>query len=139
MKEYHEDLILAIGFDGTIVEHEYPYVGIFRKNALTVLRRLADEGFIIIIWTCRNKEKNDKAFQEMVDHLEVKNIKYHYINENTKEVIESFGETRKVLANIYIDDRQVGGLPDDWEDIYQLIKKDERRLKEQFSMYKEVR
>ena len=117
--------ILAIDFDGTIVEHRYPDVGELKPNAVKIINRLHAEGFTIIIWTCRGQA------DLVSDHLEVLGIKYDYINENAPNVREMFGvgpdeewePSRKIYADIYIDDRQLGGIPDDWETIYCIIQK----------------
>ena len=44
---------IAIDFDGTIVENQYPVIGRERPFALRTLRALQDKGFLLILWTCR--------------------------------------------------------------------------------------
>ena len=48
-------MIIAIDFDGTIVEHEFPCIGKPRLNAIKVIKRLIAYGHLIIVWTCRDK------------------------------------------------------------------------------------
>ena len=56
----------------------------------------------------------------MIEALKKYNIKYHKINENYPEL--GFNPFPKIFANIYIDDRQLGNISNDWNDIYKLIK-----------------
>ena len=118
-------MIIAIDFDGTIVEHEFPKIGPLKKNAKVVINRLFDEGHDIIIWTCRTIQDNFKGqFESTLLHvmtfLDREGIKYTSINNNSPNI--DFQPWPKVYANIYIDDRQLGGIPDDWEEIYRIIK-----------------
>jgi hypothetical protein len=81
---------------------------------------LLNEGYKILIWTCRKDDRKDTA----ANYLREQGVRFHAINENLPEVIEFWGsDTRKLSADIYVDDKQLGGLPDDWALIYELIKK----------------
>lgn len=118
-------MIIAIDFDGTIVEHQFPNIGPLRTNAKEVINRLYDEGHGIIIWTCRTSQNIFPASTrptvfDVKDFLDKEGIKYHTINNNIPEL--SFQPSPKVYADVYIDDRQLGGIPDDWEDIYVKLK-----------------
>lgn len=108
-------MILAIDFDGTVVDHEFPKIGRLRKDAKTVINKLFDDNHKVIIWTCRGGEYLDK----MREFLDLNDIHYNHINENCPSVI--FSPFPKIYADIYIDDRQIGGLPE-WSEIYKIIK-----------------
>lgn len=117
-------MIIAIDFDGTIVDHEYPEIGKLKKNVQRVLRRIKDDGHDIIIWTVRSKV-ND-AISKAVDALHVAGIEYTCINDDAPQVKYEWGWadfSRKIYADVYIDDRNLGGLPDDWEEIYSILLK----------------
>jgi hypothetical protein len=108
-------LIVAIDFDGTIVENNYPEKPILKKDSKDCIDYLSKElNAIIIIWTCRN---SDKDIQEIKDIMVANDIHYDYINENCKEAIEYFGnDSRKICADCYIDDRNLGNsLNDVWK------------------------
>lgn len=108
---------LAIDFDGTIVENQYPEIGGLRDGAKRVIRRLWKEGHSIIINTCRCAEYEADAKEFLIEN----GIPFHYINCNLPSDIESFGmDCRKISGDIYIDDKQVGELPH-WEKIYEYI------------------
>ncbi len=54
-------MIIAVDFDGTIVEHKYPKIGREKPFAIDTLRRLAGEGHKIILWTSREGELLEDA------------------------------------------------------------------------------
>ena len=111
-------MIIAIDFDGTIADSKFPDCGTIKPNAKEVINTLFEAGHEIIIWTCRF-EKDEHAAKEFLDNH---GVKYHKINEHMDWAIEKFGNnTRKIFADIYIDDKNVGGLPD-WLEIYNILK-----------------
>jgi hypothetical protein len=100
--------IIAIDFDGTIVEHKFPEIGKLLPGAKEVINKLA-KSYTIIIWTCRNHEETSKEFLDMITFLLDNDIEYHYINQNDPK--NPFQPYPKIFANIYIDDRSLGGFP----------------------------
>lgn len=110
---------IAVDFDGTIVEHRFPEIGRERPMATMTLRKLQDEGHLLILWSVRE----GKLLQEAVEWCRERGIEFYAINSNfAGETPESENYSRKLLADIYIDDRSLGGLPH-WSAIYQIIKK----------------
>ena len=112
-------MIIAIDFDGTIVADAYPAIGELKPGAKEVINRLRDEGYYIIIWTCRAGIR----LLEAIEFLAKNGIRYHQINKNSPENIREYKgvDTRKVYADLYIDDKGIGGLPD-WSEIYQIVR-----------------
>ena len=113
--------IISIDFDGTIVDFAYPNVGKPKPNVVAVIQRLRSEGHKILIFTCRTSKKDIDAAKDMLDTY---CIPYDGINENVPNAI--FPAYPKIHAHLYIDDRQLGGIPEDWEDIYKIIKAHEQ-------------
>lgn len=112
--------IIIVDFDGTLVENAYPEIGELRKNAKKVITKLFDEGFVILINTCRSGIYEGEVYKFLRKH----EIPFNYINCNLPSQIEYFGmDCRKLSGDIYIDDKQLGGIPDDWNVIYELIHK----------------
>lgn len=111
--------ILAIDFDGTIVENAWPKIGTMRKDADKYILRLKKAGFTIIIWTCREGKDQEDAIQFLKDN----NIPFDYVNENP-QVMKDFysNDSRKIGADLYIDDKMIGFNNMSWEDIYTAIK-----------------
>lgn len=114
-------LILAVDFDGTIVEEHYPHIGPMRTGAKRVINKLHREGHTILIWTCRNRHFRTRARK----FLENSGIRFHRLNEQAEEILIKWGDTRKLSADLYIDDKGIGGLPH-WDEIYEIVKQKSR-------------
>jgi len=111
-------MTIAVDFDGTIVEHAFPKIGKPIPFALDVLKKLQrEEHHTLIMWTMRE----GKLLQEAIDYCESNGLKFYAYNKNYPEEQFLEGDSRKLGADIYIDDRNVGGLPD-WGIIYKIIK-----------------
>lgn len=109
-------MTIAVDFDGTIVEHEYPKIGKEIPFALQTLRQLHDDGHQLILWTYRAGED----LQAAVDYCTENGVLFYAVNKNYPEEIFDVSISRKILADIYIDDRNIGGMLD-WGDIYAQI------------------
>lgn len=109
-------MIIAVDFDGTIVQHKYPQIGNEIPFAVESLLKLQKEGHQLILWSYRTGE----LLREAVDFCKSKGLKFYAVNCNYPE--EEFDEcvSRKIYADLYIDDRNIGGLPD-WGHIYNMI------------------
>lgn len=117
-------MTIAVDFDGTIVEHEYPLIGKEIPFALDTLRQLYKDGHNLILWTYRA----GKELEEAVDFCTKNDIVFYAINKNYPEEVFDSSISRKILADMYIDDRNYGGLPD-WGEIYASIKGEPLELK----------
>jgi len=94
--------ILAVDFDGTLVHDDYPLIGKARTEVFDLVRTYIHRGWKVILWTCRDHEWLASA----VDYCRNQGLEFDAVNENIKEVKEMFdNDTRKVFANIYIDDK----------------------------------
>jgi len=96
--------IIAVDFDGCLVINNYPDIG--EKNTLVVerLKYESINGTHVILWTCRR----GKLLNAAVKWCKAQGIRLDAVNKNLPEVIETFGgDTRKIFANEYWDDRAV--------------------------------
>lgn len=109
--------IIAVDFDGTIVTHDYPRIGKEIPYAIETLLQLQREGYRLVLWTVRS----GKLLDEAVDFCLQRGLEFYAVNANYPNESMDENDSRKINANIYIDDRNVGGLPD-WGVIYQIIK-----------------
>ena len=107
---------IAVDFDGTIVEHAYPEIGKEMLFAFMTLKEIEKKGALLILWTFRAGKELDAA----VEYCRQNGIEFYAVNRNYPE--EVFDETmsRKINADIFIDDRNVGGFPG-WGEIWHML------------------
>lgn len=109
-------LTIAIDFDGTIVEHKYPQIGKELPFAINTLRMLQAKGHRLILWTYRAGSE----LEEAVDFCSKNKLEFYAINKNYPEEEYDDSISRKILADLYIDDRNFGGMPN-WTNIFQTL------------------
>ena len=111
-------MIIAVDFDGTIVEHRYPDIGRERPFATDTLKKLIKDGHRLILWTVREGRLLDEA----VDFCRERGVEFYAVNRDYPEEEKEHNKhySRKLKADVWIDDRNVGGLPD-WGTIYEMI------------------
>ena len=111
-------MTIAVDFDGTIVEHRYPEIGNELPFATDTLKMLIAEHHKLILWTVRE----DELLQEAVDWCKERGVEFYAINRDyPEESLENNNHfSRKLKVDMWIDDRNVGGLPD-WGTIYRMI------------------
>ena len=109
-------MLIAVDFDGTIVEHRYPAIGRELPFATDTLRRLTADGHRLILWTVREGQLLDEA----LEWCKERGVTFYAINRDYPE--QEFGEgvARKIKVDVVIDDRNLGGLPE-WGVIYDMI------------------
>lgn len=110
-------MLIAVDFDGTIVEHRYPEIGKELPFAISTLKRLQEERHRLVLWTVRE----GKLLDEAVEFCRQRGLEFYAVNANFPEEEAKPGTAcRKLKADLFIDDRNVGALPD-WGVIYELV------------------
>lgn len=109
---------IAVDFDGTIVTHEYPKIGTELPFATDTLKMLIRDHHRLILWSVREGQ----LLQEAIDWCKERGVEFWAVNKDYPEENESNNNhfSRKIKADYFIDDRNIGGLPD-WGQIYQII------------------
>ncbi len=111
-------MIIAVDFDGTIVEHKYPAIGKEMPFAFETLKGMQREGHLLILWTYRA----GKELEEAVDYCKKKGIEFYAVNKSyPEEKLDEKTTSRKINADIFIDDRNIGGFYG-WGEIWQELK-----------------
>lgn len=101
-------MTIAIDFDGTIVHDSYPKIGEEMFGAVAAIKRMKEAGHYLILWTCRYGQDLTDA----INWLHERGVYFDRINAAHPVNIEIYGnDTRKVSADVYVDDRMVGGFP----------------------------
>ena len=129
-------MVIAVDFDGTIVEHKYPAIGREKPFAVETLLDLAADGHKLILWTARD----GKLLDEAVEWCRKRGLVFYGINSN-KPVGYMFPDNKttssKVVADLYIDDHNLGGLPE-WGVIYEMISHTRKKKKRKHSFWKKL-
>ena len=111
-------MVIAVDFDGTIVEHRYPRIGEEIPFAIDTLKLLQQEKHRLILWSVREGALLDEA----VEWCKARGLEFYAINKDyPEEQKDHQGFSRKLKADLFIDDRNLGGLPD-WGVIYEMVK-----------------
>ena len=110
-------MIIAVDFDGTIVEHNYPDIGQEIPFATTTLKMLTKERHRLILWTVRKGKELDEA----VEWCRQRGVEFYAVNKNyPEEKVDNESGYCKIDAELFIDDRNLGGIPD-WGKIYDMV------------------
>lgn len=111
-------MTIAVDFDGTIVEHRYPEIGAEIPFAIETLKMLTKEQHRLILWSVREGE----LLEEAVEYCRQRGVEFYAVNKDyPEEKLTDKGFSRKLKVDLFIDDRNLGGLPD-WGTIYRMIK-----------------
>ena len=111
-------MTIAVDFDGTIVEHRYPEIGNEIPFAVDTLKMLTKEGHRLILWSVREGRLLDEA----VEWCRERGLEFYAVNKDYPEESKKDNHySRKLKVEMFIDDRNIGGLPD-WGVIYRMIK-----------------
>jgi hypothetical protein len=94
----HETPIIAVDFDGTICKHEFPCLGAPVPGAIPYMRKFQKAGARLILLTMRS----EGLLQDAVDYCAKNGVTFWAINDNPEQA--RWTRSRKVYANIYIDD-----------------------------------
>lgn len=109
-------LRIAVDFDDTIVENAYPKIGKPKLFAFETLIALQKKGFRLILWTVRTGKELDEA----VEFCKQQGVEFYAVNSNYPEEVFDPSTARKIEADIFIDDRNVGGFPG-WGEVWQML------------------
>lgn len=111
-------MIIAIDFDGTIVENNYPDIGAPRLPVINAIKTLQSQGHEFILWTCRAGEQLDQAIQ----FLEQQGLHFTKVNQDSDYHLNMFeGRPRKIGADFYVDDKSLS--PDSFVELSRVVEK----------------
>lgn len=93
--------IIAVDFDGTLCENKWPDIGAPNRRLISWLFKSQDMGYRLILWTCRQGDDLKNA----VAWCQKQGLYFDAVNANLPDRIAEYGDSRKVSADIFIDDR----------------------------------
>lgn len=112
-------MVIAVDFDGTIVEHRYPEIGEERPFATEIIKKLIADRHKIILWTVREGE----LLEEAINWCKERGVTFYAVNSDSSEMFNEVKDKNfscKLNADFFIDDKNIGGLPS-WPTIYKII------------------
>ncbi len=111
-------MTIAVDFDGTIVTDAYPKIGKERPFAIDTLKMLIKDQHKLILWTVREGQ----CLEDAVNWCHERGVDFYAVNKDYPEEEASKNNhfSRKLKVDLWIDDRNIGGLPD-WGTIYAII------------------
>lgn len=115
-------MIIAVDFDGTIAEHKYPAIGKEIPCAIETLKLFQRKGHKLILWTYRH----GKELEEAVKFCDERGLIFHAVNNNFDGEEFDNSYSRKIYADIYIDDRNLLGIPE-WQKIHEMVLEKEEK------------
>jgi hypothetical protein len=104
--------IIAVDFDGTIVEHEFPEIGRPVPGAFEWMKKWQQAGALLILWTMRSDgrtgggRENGPVLTEAVEFCRKNGVEFHAVNANPSQAV--WTSSPKVYAHIYVDDAAAG-------------------------------
>ena len=108
MPIYRKKLVIAVDFDGTLCQTDFPKILKQTKkqqNLLQDLKKLKKKGHKLILWTCRGDNKKFPALTEAISWCKKKGLTFNSVNKNIKGQKKISGYSPKIIADIYIDDK----------------------------------
>lgn len=110
-------MTIAVDFDGTIVEHKYPEIGAEIPFSIDTLKMLINDRHRLILWSVRE----GVLLEEAVEYCRKRGVEFYAVNKDyPEEKTTDRNFSRKLKVDMFIDDRNLGGLPD-WGTIYRMI------------------
>lgn len=100
-------LRIAVDFDGTIVEHDFPRIGAENPGAIEWLKRWQEAGAILILWTMRSDgDRCPNVLQDAVEYCQANGVEFNAVNQGIDD--REWTTSQKAYAHIYVDDAAFG-------------------------------
>ncbi len=100
-------MYICVDFDGTVVDHRYPYVGDPVPLAVDWMQRWVELGAKLILFTMRSDDaEGEEYLTDAVQYFEKNNIELFGVNRNPDQ--DSWTKSPKAYGEIYIDDAAFG-------------------------------
>lgn len=100
-------MIIAIDFDGTIVDHQYPDIGKEVPGAFQWMKRFQSAGCRLILWTMRSDgARQGPTLTQAVEYCRKNGVEFLGTNQNPEQI--DWTSSPKAYAHLYIDDAAFG-------------------------------
>jgi hypothetical protein len=101
-------MIIAVDFDGVLVEDRFPEIGPANECVVEAVRQLIEDGHEVVLWTSRV----DGALEQAKEWCKEKGLHFTRVNEAAPSNLAKYKgmyhtEPRKIYADMYLDDKAV--------------------------------
>ena len=102
-------MVVAVDFDGTITkDNKFPeHIGVVRDGCKEAIEYIRQKNKVVL-WTCRS----GKYLDEAIEFLKANGIEVDGVNTDIYSKTD-----RKIMADIYIDDKNIFCTEIDWAEI----------------------
>lgn len=122
-------MIVAVDFDGCVTTGEYGSSLSLQQYAKQALTEMKNMDIDLILWSCRGE--TDGSLDDAKEFLKANDMLHLFSKFNDGSDFSTWGNNRKVLADVYLDDKVVGGWCG-WEDALEWVRKEQKRLKDKY-------
>jgi len=101
-------VVIAVDFDGTIVDHAFPDIGVPVPGAFEWMKRWRELGADLVLWTVRSDGRADgtNPLNQAVAFCARNGVEFWGINRNPEQY--RWSASPKAYAHLYVDDTALG-------------------------------
>ena len=115
-------MLIAVDFDGTIVEDQFPQIGRPKIFAFETLREIQKHRHNLILWT----ERSGKDLEAAVEFCAKNGIEFYSVNASyPEEKYDPSEASRKIICDVFVSHKNLGGMKS-WGEVWQDIQEMER-------------
>jgi hypothetical protein len=101
-----KNFVIAVDFDGTIAQHEFPKIGPPVPGAFEWLRKYLELDAKLLLWTMRSDGQDvGDVLTQAIEFCRERGVEFHGHNVNPDQ---HWSTSPKAYANVYIDDNAFG-------------------------------
>lgn len=101
---------IAVDFDGTLCDYDFPSIGNQtkdQKELVNKLIQLKSKGHKLILYTCRGDNEEYPCLTDAIKWCKAQGLEFDSINKNISGFKKKSGPSPKPVADIYLDDKAV--------------------------------
>lgn len=100
-------MLIAVDFDGTIVDHQFPDIGAPVPGAFEWLKSWKQSGATLFLWTMRSDgQESGNVLTDAIEFCRKHGVEFDGHNNNPSQL--SWTTSPKCYAQIYVDDAAFG-------------------------------
>tara|TARA_A100001515_G_scaffold1122_2_gene1032 strand:+ start:145 stop:513 length:369 start_codon:yes stop_codon:yes gene_type:complete len=101
---------IAVDFDGTLCEYDFPGIGKQTDDQKKLMEKLIElrlSGHKLILYTCRGDNEKYPCLSDAIKWCKEQGLEFDSINKNIPSFKKKSGPSPKPVADIYLDDKAI--------------------------------